>query len=910
MFSIKTLGFLSLIGDCAEACKRLDENGFGGEALSAAAEDFVCDALRYSYEKNNNRSNDDAIKIGTVDFADNSVMEKAYLSLYKYSGTLNFEIGVSPKEHTALNITADPASRDNAQRVLQRVLMGVTSAYTKGGCLWRCIAGCDSGAFLGSLIKAVTGDSVFGGKVCVDEYEAMGILSEIENTVSSNIARTEGKNVYEYNLYAENPVPVINLAVSDASAFSESFRTKLANLVRKAERGGINLFFIDGKNIEWSDFAGTGIVFEENGTFFLYNGTKLPASFSCEETDASAIEELTKEREISSLAEDNFSFETPPFSMNADASIKIPFALENGKLTYFEIGGTAPPHALLSGITGSGKSVTLHTIIDMITYNYHPDDAEIWAIDYKAVEFGCYATERTPHIRVIGQDNSAEFSISLIDMIYDEYRKRIKAFEASGVKKLSEYREKFGRRSMPRILIVIDEFHNLIQAVQNSFDSSYKTKLENLLKEMRAVGMSFLFCSQSIVSGLSGLTEAGKNQISIRLCMQHMAKADITETLAIKGSENIIIDRVQKFPKGHAMYRAGGQSDCKEVKILYISDELRSEMIKKANAALGNDYKPKDEIICKNSDRYEISEKPRHALNRFICGEEIECEEDETAIFPAAPTTLYPEYRISFSRNASNNLLVVGNDDDMRESVVLMTACSALASKGCRVFINIVNSKDADGVRLKKRIEKIHSERISVNFGETEVMSHIRKYAKLKTDNEETVFNFWYGLNRLKTAVTLALDSMQEEETSGNSSPEDDLMALMDSFISHTAVSEPKAVTSFGSYEDYASTLRRLFEFGPECGLYNIVAYNNPKSFSKDSFLKLADFDYRIGLAMSVDDSYSVFGSESFAKKANETTAVCYTGSKTPVSIRPYLIPSEKWTDAFNNSLKEREMTL
>ena len=911
MFNTEILSFLSLLGDCADACGRLEKYGYGGKALEEAAADYVQKAIKHNVElvRSSSCKNDDAtFLIGRYElqkYGSSENLEKFVGNLY---GRKSFEIGFSLKKHVALDIVTIEEEREQAEILLQSALAAVTSAYKKGDCVWKCIAGKDSGAFLGPLIKAVTGDSVYGGRVYSDEHEASKLLTEIENTIAANIATSEGANIFDFNAESENTIPVTNLIIGDLSNFSDSFRKKASSLFAKAPRGGVNLFLIDSlENGGGTDTDGVQVLFCEDGRFFFCNSTMLPAEIVINPLEKTSVEELLKVRQISSLIQDNFDLNTPPYSMNADECLSIPFAIERDKICNFRIGGIAPPHALISGITGSGKSVTLHTIIDMISYNYHPDEAEIWAIDYKAVEFGCYVNERTPNIRVIGQDNSAEFSTSLIDMIYDEYRSRIKAFDAAGVKKLSEYKAKFGRRSMPRILIVIDEFHNLVQAVQNSFDSTYKTKLENLLKEMRAVGMSFLFCSQSISSGLSGLTEAGRNQIGIRLCMNHMSNADITETLAIKGSETEIIDSVKRFSTGHAMYRASATAECKEVKVLYISDEIRSDMIKKANAALGDDYKHKEEIICKNSDRYEIAEKPMHRLNKFVKGMPVGGDEEEVLIFPAAPTTLYPEFCLPLARNSSNNLLLVGNDDSMRESVLFMSVCSILANPKSKVCVNIVNSEDSDGIRLYELMSKIRSSRLKINFGALETMASIESYSKIKPLKDRNVFNVWYGLNKLKTAVTLALESMEDEQNEPEeTSPELELEALMNSLINHTATEGPKKVTSFDSFEDYSAVLRKLFEFGPECGLFNIVAYNNPKSFSKDSFLKLIDFDYRIGLQMSVDDSYTVFGSEQFTKKANETTAVCYTGSQNPVSVRPYLIPSEEWINKFKD-ISERE---
>ena len=138
---------------------------------------------------------------------------------------------------------------------------------------------------------------------------------------------------------------------------------------------------------------------------------------------------LQSKQNIDTSYEKQLGFHTEYFTMNSTEALRIPFAIDkNGKILYFEIGGNAPTHALIAGSTGSGKCVALHTLIIQIVRNYHPDDVEIWAIDYKAVEFARYFDKRSPHFRVIAHDTSKEFSLSLIDLLYKEYEQRQQAF--------------------------------------------------------------------------------------------------------------------------------------------------------------------------------------------------------------------------------------------------------------------------------------------------------------------------------------------------------------------------------------------------------------------------------------------------------------------------------------------------
>ena len=108
-------------------------------------------------------------------------------------------------------------------------------------------------------------------------------------------------------------------------------------------------------------------------------------------------------------------------------SLLIPFAVDSRKrLVELELGGALSAHALLSGTTGSGKSTTLHMLITSIVLNYHPDDVELWLVDYNKVEFAQYMSNMPPHVKLIGLERSTEFTFSLLKKVNDRYECRDK----------------------------------------------------------------------------------------------------------------------------------------------------------------------------------------------------------------------------------------------------------------------------------------------------------------------------------------------------------------------------------------------------------------------------------------------------------------------------------------------------
>lgn len=908
MYNYRFIQSLSLLNECEKAVLELQKNGFGGKSLDNAAKWFISSILeenKSTIEKSKFCDESHLVKIGEYH-------RESILSISEFPEAI--EIGIDTADDCKLAVIYDPSERKIASEFFQGIISSFLSDDEEKNDNWLFISPEDGGAAFGIFSKLFkTGRQRFGFKIYSDDSEISKQLSMIEKTVQENISKSGGKNVYSEK---SEGIKKYNIAISDLSLLSGIVSSQIHKLMKQSAYG-INFIVLDKSKKILTDYEfllGIGID-KNSGVFYAFdNEIKFMPSNNYIFKDID-IEKLLEEKKISTLYSDNFGNQLNPFDMYSKDHIKIPFALENGKICDFIIGGDAQPHALISGQTGSGKSVTLHTLIDMVLLHYHPDDVEIWAIDYKMVEFGGYAKKRTPHIRVIGQDNSVEFSLSLIDLAYEEYESRKKLFDSVGVKNIEQYREMCGNLSIPRILIVIDEFHNLVQSIQNHIDSSYKTKLENLLKETRAMGISFIFSSQFVSSGLSGLTESGRAQIGIRLCMKQIKSSEVTETLAVKSTDYEIINEVLEFGKGQCMYKTGygGADSIKNVRILYVDDDLRDRIIDTVNEALKGQSITKNEIICKSKERYGISEKRNHCLNRFIESPELLTAENELKIFPAAPASLKTEYCLKLTDNASNNLMIVGNDDGMRESMALMSVCSLLMYSDVVVKFNFLDDENTKSQSLYCLMSKIKADNFVVYKGFKAVSENIKTLDTLRKNNK-TVVNCWYGLNKLKSE-SFANSNNDDDEISVDVS--DDILDLssidfLDSVLKsvqkkriNESPVQHKKITSNKEYtfDDYSKILKNLFEYGPDNRYYNIVIYSGPKNFSKDPFIRLTDFDFRIGTRMSLDDSYLLFGTQGFAGSADENTAVCYTGSREPSLIRPYLV-EDNWINSFNESLK------
>ena len=181
----------------------------------------------------------------------------------------------------------------------------------------------------------------------------------------------------------------------------------------------------------------------------------------------------------------------------------------------------------LMGASGSGKSTLLHTLITGIIRDYHPDDVELWLADFKMSEFAQYINPLPPHIKYILLDESQELIYDLIDKLTEKMMERQRFFMSPEYRELKKVENVPKQNYMPVIFVILDEISIMSQAVSES--DYYKLRLQNLLAKGRALGIKFIFASQTFTKGIGGLTSTAKDQIQSRIAMKNSYN-EINET--------------------------------------------------------------------------------------------------------------------------------------------------------------------------------------------------------------------------------------------------------------------------------------------------------------------------------------------------------------------------------------------
>lgn len=233
------------------------------------------------------------------------------------------------------------------------------------------------------------------------------------------------------------------------------------------------------------------------------------------------------------------------------------------------------PHALIAGATGSGKSVTIHTIITSLLYKCGPQQLKFIMIDPKRVELTLY--NRIPHLLtpVITDPKKA---VTALRWAGKEMERRYNVLEAEHVRDIGSYHqnvlapalEKLKRlgakegekipEAMPYMVIVIDELADIMQ----TFPRELEAAIVRLAQMSRAVGIHLVLSTQRpSVNVITGLIKAN---VPSRIALQVASQIDSRTILDQAGAEKLL-------GAGDMLYLSGEMGKPVRLQSAYISEQ-------------------------------------------------------------------------------------------------------------------------------------------------------------------------------------------------------------------------------------------------------------------------------------------------------------------------------------------------
>lgn len=209
------------------------------------------------------------------------------------------------------------------------------------------------------------------------------------------------------------------------------------------------------------------------------------------------------------------------------------------------------PHLLVAGATGQGKSVGLNAIVTSLLYSKTPSELKFVMIDPKQVEFSHYNHLRNHYMAVIPEDADSEEPVitdmqkveATLNSLCLEMDNRYKLLKDAGVKKIDEYNTKLkdcklnpaeGHRFLPYIVVIIDEFADLIMQLKKNVE----LPVARLAQKARAVGIHVILATQrpstDVITGLI------KNNFPTRISFKVSSGVDSKTILDTPGAQHLI----------------------------------------------------------------------------------------------------------------------------------------------------------------------------------------------------------------------------------------------------------------------------------------------------------------------------------------------------------------------------------
>lgn len=521
-------------------------------------------------------------------------------------------------------------------------------------------------------------------------------LTEHMEDVIQTYLRNEFRSIGEYNRQAgEVAEPFHVLVVANFPAgFSDEAAQRLVSIVSSGARCGVYaLISTDGKlglprNFDLADLEACSATLQWNGSRFCWLDEELkdfPLTLD-EPPDDERLTDII--RAVGRRAKEASRVEVP-FSLvaarpeqwwagNSRAEIDVPLGRAGAsKLQHLRLGKGTSQHVLISGKTGSGKSTLLHVLITNTALRYAPQEIEFYLIDFKkGVEFKPYAALRLPHARVVAIESEREFGMSVLERLDLELHRRGDRFRELGVQDIQAYRDLGGQTSLPRVLLIIDEFQEFfVQDDKLAQDAALL--LDRLIRQGRAFGIHVLLGSQTL-AGAYSLARSTIGQMAIRIALQ-CSEADSHLIL----SEDNTAARLLRRP-GEAIYNdANGLFEGNHpFQVVWLpASEQETYLRHIAELAASRNVSLPPPIVFEGNAPANPAEND--LLRRLLAGQAPATDyRVPPRAWLGAAVSIKDPTAATFPRQSGANLLLVGQQEDAALGILANSLLSLAAVRG------------------------------------------------------------------------------------------------------------------------------------------------------------------------------------------------------------------------------------
>ncbi|MCI8306759.1 MAG: hypothetical protein HFH14_01795, partial [Lachnospiraceae bacterium] len=513
----------------------------------------------------------------------------------------------------------------------------------------------------------------------------------------------------------------------------------------------------------------------------------------------------------------------------ADEGISIPIGLSGASdIQQLNLGipGSQSVHALICGQIGSGKSRLLHAIVTGALLKYPKEELEIYLVDFKSgTEFKIYADYNLPNFKVIAIESEQEFGLSVLCDIKREGERRAQIFNTCTKSDITSYNNspdagKYGR--MPRVLIVIDEFHVLFGNSNPDASAKASQIMDGILRLDRSFGFHMVLCSQSI-RGMNAINEAAMAQIAVRIALKCPKEdADI-----VLGEGSDIMEQIEENDAGSAVYLAAISSPKtnNKFRVGYLSPEKHTQILTMLDKHYNQSGITADTRILVS----DVSDSRNSVFQKYVSEGQIIAK--DRVLHLGEPLKVDSGMEVRFEQSPGNNMLLAGRNTQKAQNILFFITLDLVlqrvghirnATKPANIYV--INYCDGANADLSDKLQ---------DFGLNEPsMIHYYDGACAAVGMEEVFRKF-------------------ECRTAGE--PDDWLI------ISNMALA--KDIQSGGGYGgcgENAGRFERLLREGPSKGIFCVAWCDDPALFRARFGNTFDYFGKRVVFNMSDEDALAI----------------------------------------------------
>lgn len=837
-----------------------------------------------------------------------SILEQDYNCYYRF-GQFNLPYAVRFDEKFNM-LLAVKGENTGAKNIVRNILLKILMTNSPGKVNLTLFDTIGSGEAFAMFTRIVSSDDrtnkIINGQIWTQQRDMQEKLDVTVAHISNVVQRClQGKyeDVLTYNKAArQNAEPYNILSIMDFPAnFNEQMLKNLERIVVNGAKCGVFTIIVKNENeMEKLDpklkplaegicnllnkwhIDKEQIKFERGGKVIDAFSLKLESMPEGEELDKILLklkEGIKNADKVVIEYDDSIAIEKKEMMQGSTLKgIRVPIGVHGVDETqYLTLGVGGAQHALIAGQTGSGKSSLLHTIITSSLRQYSEDELNIYLVDFKrGVEFKLYANYLLPVFKVIAVESEKEFGFNVLEHLDREQKIRADLFKKNNdVSDIEEYRTTTGK-VMPRILVIIDEFHELFSSESDSFSKKAAVYLERIVRQGRAFGIHIILASQSL-SNIAGINKAVLDQMSVRIAL----KCSSTDADMLLEDGGNIIKQIATDDPGKAIYNSegGNKTVNTEFRVSYLQPDKHKALLREISSQTENQDSSSTRILLNN-----VEDNPNNIFNRFSKMNDVDKFKGHP-LFLGETVSISNNMNIEFENEKASNLLLVGNDDEKARNMfafsVLSLCISSWLKNGKKApkqpIVYLMNFKpledsyfkdmlELEGTLLNKYVR--YSSFRDSDKGIAELYEHLQS----RNGSEESEYLLVYGL---QNANVLKNDSVAAQRQ--------ELMRGLPSFL--------------GGSEEQKSTyqmFKDIMIYGPQSGVHSIIWHDNYTALDVSERTLVSYFDMRIGFNMSKDE-YLQFVNENNSEALNDNNAIYYNRIRYNQRFRPYQAPDEDW---------------